>query len=119
LGTEVGVVSGKGKAWSLLLPWAALILAGFGWAMEHQTGSNLSFSDCDANGPIPTLLLGLVALVLAVVGAFLSWGVWKRRDSGEDGRSFVALISFLAACLLIVAIFLQTAAAFILPDCFA
>ena len=112
-------MSKGGKAWSLFLPWAALALAGFGWALEHQTGSNLSFSDCDANGPLPTLLLGLAALVLAVIGGFLSWGVWRRRDSGDDGRSFVALVSFLAACLLSVAIILQTVAAFILPGCFA
>jgi hypothetical protein len=96
-----------------------LLLAGFGWALEHQTGSNLSFSDCDANGPLPTLLLGLLALALALLGAWLSWGVWKRRESGDDGRSFVALVCAMAACLLSIAIILQTAAAFILPGCFA
>jgi FtsH-binding integral membrane protein len=115
----VGVVSGRGKAWSLLLPWAGLMLAGIGWALEHQTGSNLSFSDCDANGPLATGLLGLAALILAVAGGLLSWRVWREKRSLEQGRSVVAMLSILVAILLIVAILLQTAAAFILPDCFA
>ena len=112
-------MSGRGKSWGLLLPWAGLILAGTGWALEHQTGSNLSFSDCRSNGPLFTGLLGLAVLVVAIVGAWLSWSVWReRRDLGE-GRSFVALVCFMAALLLAIAIVLQTAAAFILPDCFA
>ena len=110
-------MSGRGKAWGLFLPWAALVLAGIGWAIEHQIGSNLSYSDCDANGPVATGLLGLLAL--AVAGAWLSWRVWREEQSMEEGRSFIALVSFLAAILLIIAILLQTAAGFILPDCFA
>jgi hypothetical protein len=115
----VGVVTGGNSKWGLFLPWAALVLAGAAWAIEHQTGSNLSFSDCDANGPVATGLMGLAALVVALVGAWLSWRVWRGRDAPETGRNFVALVCFLAALLLSIAIILQTVAAFILPDCFA
>lgn len=113
-------MSGARKAARLLMPWAGLILAGTGWALEHQIGSDLSFSDCAANGPLQTGLLGLAALALAVVGALLSWRAW-RGGGGDDkeGRSFVAMICMLAALLFGVAIILGTAAAFILPPCFA
>jgi hypothetical protein len=119
LDPEVGVVSGGGKAWGLFLPWAALVLAGAAWALEHQTGSNLSFSDCDANGAVATGLMGLAALIVALVGAYLSWRVWREPADAASGRNFVALVSFLAALLLSLAIILQTLAAFILPECFA
>jgi hypothetical protein len=112
-------VTGGGRKWALFLPWAALALAGAAWAFEHQLGSNLSFSDCDANGPVTTGLIGLAALIVALVGAWLSWGVWRGRKESDTGHDFVALVSSLSALLLSIAIILQTAAAFILPDCFA
>ena len=107
----------RAKAWQLFLPWAALTLAGFGWFGSQQLGSNLTVISCRSSGLIPVLLIGIVALLLALAGGLLSRRAWT--ESGDDsGRSFVALIGMMAAGLLGLAIVFQTLAAFIIPRCF-
>jgi uncharacterized membrane protein len=64
------------------------------------------------------LLIGLLALALAGVGGFLSYGVWRGGDV-EAPRPFIALIGILTSALLAIAIVLQTAAGLIIPSCFA
>ena len=107
------------KARTLAYTWVAVALAALAWFGSQQLGSNLSFADCAANGPLETGLIGLVALAVALGGGLLSRRVWKKRDPGAEGQGFAALVGMLVSALLAVAIAFQTAAAFIIPECFA
>jgi hypothetical protein len=104
---------------TLAYAWAALALGAFAWFGSQQLGSDLSFSNCAANGALETGLISLVSLAVALAGGLMSHRVWKRRESDAEGRDFAALVGMLTAALLAVAILYQTAAAFIVPACFA
>lgn len=106
---------GRGLAYA----WAALALGAFAWFGSQQLGSDLSFSNCAANGALETGLIGLAALAVTLVGFLLSHKVWKRREAEAEGRDFAALIGILTAALLALAIVYQTLAAFIVPSCFS
>ena len=103
---------------TLVFAWAALAIGTLAWFVSQQWGSDISFSQCAANGPLQTGLLGLVALIATGAGAWMSWLVWRRRDPDEEGRDFAALTGILVSGLLAIAIVYQTMAAFIIPACF-
>jgi hypothetical protein len=112
----VGVVSARR---SHFFAWAALALGAFAWFGSQQLGSDMSFSQCAANGALETGLIGLVALLIVLAGGLLSHRIWKRRDAEAEGRDFAALTGMLVSLLLALAIVYQTVAAFIVPSCFA
>jgi hypothetical protein len=97
--------------------WAALFAGATAWFVSQQAGSDLTFSNCHKSGLVPVLIIGLIALALAGVGALLSHRVWDR-SAEEAGTPFAALVGMLVAALLAIAIVYQTAAAFIIPSCF-
>ncbi|MBA2918867.1 hypothetical protein GON01_13275 [Sphingomonas sp. MAH-20] len=103
------------RAKYLLAPWAGMLGAGFGWALSHQVGSDLAQDNCNAANPVVMILIGLIGFAIAGFGGLVSW----RAVPGEHGgRKFVAYVGVLMAALLSVAIFMQTAAALLLPGCF-
>lgn len=97
--------------------WAALFAGATAWFVSQQAGSDLTFSACHKSGLLPVLIIDLLALALAAVGAFLSHRVWNR-SAEEAGTPFAALVGMLVAALLSIAILYQTAASFIIPSCF-
>ena len=103
------------RARYLLIPWAGMIGAGFGWALSHQIGSDLVQDNCNAANPIVMILIGLIGLAIAGFGGLLSWRAIGREDGG---RKFVSFVGVLRAALFALAIFLQTAATLFLPACF-
>lgn len=100
-----------------LLPWSGLIGAGLAWALAHQIGADGVFFDCD-RGTGLSLIIGLLALALAAVSGWGSFRLW-RRGGETDARSFVALIGWLFAILLSLAILLPMVGGLILPQCAA
>jgi hypothetical protein len=108
------VVVKRASALMELWPWAGLIGAGLAWALSHQIGSDGVFFDCGGTGL--TLVVGVVALVLAAVSGLGSFRLW-RRGGETEARRFVALIGWLSALLLGLAIVLSTVAGLILPEC--
>ncbi|HEX4739019.1 MAG TPA: hypothetical protein VH331_15815 [Allosphingosinicella sp.] len=98
--------------------WAALFAGAAAWFVSQQAGADLTFSQCHKSGPLPVLIIGLLALALAAVGGFCSHRVWDRQAAEEAGKPFTALLGMLVASLLAVAIVYQTVAAFIIPSCF-
>jgi hypothetical protein len=98
-----------------LWPWAGLIGAALGWALDHQIGGDGVFYACQ-RGWVWTTIVGVACLVLTAVCGFASFRLWR---SGEEtaGRRFVALLGVLFAMLLALAIVLPTIAGFILPGC--
>jgi hypothetical protein len=101
------------------LAWTALAAGTAAWFVSQQAGADLNMAHCHAGGPVAIVIIGLLALALAGGGAFLSWRVWERGGGEEEGRSFIALVGVLVAALLSIAIVYQTAAALIIPSCFA
>jgi hypothetical protein len=98
-----------------LWPWAGLIGAALGWALDHQVGGDGIFFAC-GRGMVWTTIVGILCLLLTVASGFASFRLWR---SGEEtpARRFIALLGLLFALLLAIAIILPTIAGFILPDC--
>lgn len=98
-----------------LWPWAGLTGAALAWALDHQIGSDSTFFDCNAGSTV-TIGVGVLALILAAASGFASFRLW-RSDAETAARRFVALLGWLLAILLAVAILLSTIAGLILPEC--
>jgi hypothetical protein len=98
-----------------LWPWAGLAGASLAWALGHQIGSDGTFFDCTVGSPL-TIIVGLLALVLAAASGFASLRLW-RGDKETPARRFVALLGVMFAVLLGLAILLPTIAGLILPEC--
>ena len=100
-----------------LWPWAGMIGAGAGWVLAHQIGSDGTFYDCRSGAEV-TIIVGLVTLILTVVSGVASFRLW-RRGGETEARRFVALLGWLFAILLGLAIALSTAGGLIIPECVA
>jgi hypothetical protein len=100
-----------------LWPWAGLAGAALAWALDHQVGSDGTFFDC-TRGSALTIVVGVLALLLAAGSGFASWRLW-RSDRETPARRFIALLGAMFALLLGLAILLPTIAGFILPECLA
>ena len=96
-------------------PWAAMIGSGTAWVLAHQIGSDGTFYDC-RNGAEVTLIVGVIALIVTAAAGLTSFRLW-RRGGETEARRFVALIGWLFAILLGLAILLPTIAGLILPEC--
>jgi len=98
-----------------LWPWAAMIGSGLAWALAHQIGSDGTFYECD-NGTEVTLIVGVLTLIVTAVSGVTSFRLW-RRGGETEARRFIALIGWLFAILLFLAILLPTLAGLIFPEC--
>jgi hypothetical protein len=96
-----------------LTPWAGLVHGALGWAASHSASMRVS-DDCTSTSPTLVVLLGLVALIVAGSGLWLS-----RRGPGNVTRSarVISRISSLAVVGFILAILFHIAAALIIPRC--
>ena len=98
-------------------PFIGLLLAGAGWALAHQVGSDSVFDDCTTRGGGFVVLVSLIGLAITVVGGVYGMRSWRRPE--DSGRSFLGLIAGLLALLLGFALALQIAAGLVLPPCAA
>jgi len=96
-------------------PWAGLAGAALAWALDHQIGSDGTFYNC-AVGSSLTIAVGIVTLGIAMASGFASFRLWDGERE-TSARRFIALMGWLFAILLGLAILLSTTAAFILPAC--
>ena len=99
-----------------LMPWAGLFLAGAAWFAAHQVGSTSVFDDCEAGSPLFIVIVNLTGILLALLGAYWSWHIWRRGEETE-GRKFLGLLGLLFAALLLFALVLQLVSGFIVPRC--
>jgi hypothetical protein len=111
-------VSRARKAAEQLLPWAALIGGGLGWALSQQIGSESVFDGCTGGTMMLVLVVGVLGLLLSAAGALFSLRIWRRGDAESEARRFVALTMSLVCALLALAILLQTLSAPIIASCF-
>ena len=98
-----------------LWPWAGMLGAGTAWAVMHQVGSDGTFYHC-GRGTSLTLIVGVIALVVTAASGLASFRLW-RRGGETEARCFIALIGWLFAILLGLAILLSAAAGLIFPEC--
>jgi hypothetical protein len=98
-----------------LWPWAGMIGAATAWILDHQIGSDGTFYNC-GSGTTLTLVVGILALILALGSGFGSYRLW--RSGGEtEARRFVAILGVMFALLLGLAILLSIFAGLIMPEC--
>jgi hypothetical protein len=98
-------------------PLLGIILIAAGWSLSHQFGSNAVFDGCQDRGGGFVVLVSVLGLALAALGAFLCLG--GARGSKSSGQHFLGLVGALLALLAGFAILLQLAAGLILPSCAA
>jgi hypothetical protein len=98
-----------------LWPWTGLAGAGAAWALDHQIGSDATFYRCDSGASV-TIVVGIVCLLVTAACGFASFRLW-RSGAETSARRFVALLGFLFALLLALAILLSTVAGGIMPEC--
>jgi hypothetical protein len=106
----MGPVKKARKAAGMLLPWAALIGGGLGWALSQQIGSESVFDHCTGGTLTLVLVVGLLGLLLSAAGGLLSWRVWRSEEETE-ARRFIAAFTCGVAALLALAILLQSLSA--------
>lgn len=98
-----------------LWPWAGLAGAGLAWALDHQIGGDSTFFRCDS-GNLVTVVVGVLCLLVTAAAGFASFRLW-RSGAETSARRFVALVGFMFALLLALAILLSTIAGLIMPEC--
>ena len=98
-------------------PWAGMVGAGLAWILAHQIGSDGTLYDCRVGAEV-TIGVGLVTLIATALSGLASFRLW-RRGGETEARRFIALLGWLFAILLGLAILLSTIAAVILPECAA
>ena len=98
-----------------LWPWTGMAGAGAAWALDHQIGGDGIFYAC-GRGLVWTTIVGVVCLLITAACGFASFRLW-RSDAETSARRFVALLGFLFALLLALAILLSIIAGIILPEC--
>jgi hypothetical protein len=100
-----------------LLPWSGFVLGAIAWAISQQWGSARTNDACLQAWAWQTFLIGLIALIVAIVGGGLSWRV--RGETGSPPLRFVASVSLASAAMFALAILFQTLSALIIPRCFS
>jgi len=98
-----------------LMPWAGLIAGMLAAGGQHQLVSNALHFDCSfaEHG----LLVGVLALVLIVVGAWLSWRALRAHPRQGSARRLVAQMSLMAAAFFALMVAWQTMGTLMLPGC--
>ena len=100
-----------------LKPWAGLI-AGMGAAgMQHQLVADALHFDCRYGGT--DAVVGIAALAMIALGAWISWRALRREPEPQASRRFVARMSLMAAALFAVFVGWMTLAGWMLPACAA
>jgi hypothetical protein len=82
---------------------------------QHQGISDALHFDCRYGHA--NLVVGIAALLLIALGAWLSWTSLPAHPDRESPRRFVASMSLMAAVLFAVMVLWQNMAGIILPAC--
>lgn len=99
--------------------WAGWLLGAAGWALSNQLSVYLVDLDCAHVSPVAMVAIGLGGALVAIAGALLSLGVWRRGKADPDGAAFIGVTGAMAGGLFLLAILFQTCSALIIPPCHA
>jgi len=100
-----------------LLPWSGFLLGAIAWAVSQQWGSARTNDACLMAWGWQTFLIGLIALIVAIIGGALSWRA--RAQTGSPALRFVASVCLASAVVFALAILFHTLSALIIPRCFS
>jgi hypothetical protein len=100
---------------SELKPWCGLLAGMIGAGLQHQLVSDAMHFDCRYGRS--DVAIGVGALVLIAIGAWLSWSALRTHPDQESPRRFVATMSLMAAALFALMVCWQIMAGVILPAC--
>jgi hypothetical protein len=96
-------------------PWAGLVAGMTAAGLQHQGISDAMHFDCRYGGA--DLVVGVAALALIALGAWLSWTSLQAHREPGSPRRFIAQMSLMAAVLFSILVLWQTMAGMILPAC--
>jgi len=100
---------------SELKPWAGLIAGMGGAGLQHQLVSDSMHFDCHYGDY--DLVVGLLALAVIAVGAWMSWSAVRTHPDPDSTRRFIAHMSLMAAVLFALMVLWGLMAGAILPAC--
>jgi hypothetical protein len=106
----------RGHKWRV---WFGIIGGPIAWAVHHQLGSDLNYTDCLVGDSTLVVLTGAAALCIAVASGAIAWSA--LRDGGPDesnlyGR-FLPLLGLMGSGLFALTIALQIGAGAVVPSC--
>ncbi|MGY4516209.1 hypothetical protein [Lysobacter sp. HA18] len=105
---------------SRLAPWAGLIAGMVAEIVHHQLLSDMLRYDCRLGNGNSGLAVGIPAIALIALGAWLSWASTRGADPEAphfQTRRFIAHVAMMMAALLAVGIVWQTTATMLVPAC--
>ena len=105
---------------SKLAPWAGLITGMAAEIVHHQLLSDMLRYDCRLGGGDAGLVVGIPALALIALGAWLSWASTRGGDPAlphHQTRRFIAVVALMVAALLAIGIVWQIIATMVVPAC--
>ena len=101
--------------WQRFAPWAGLVGGALAWSLHHQGGSDALHFGCDAHAGVLAAIGGVLALIVAVAGGWISWRA--AATDAPAGHRFVARMTALAAGIFALTIAMQTVASLLVPTC--
>ena len=121
--TETSAPLADGTRFGVL--WAANLLPAVATLAGLEVAYIFADRACTTGEMLPVHLTWAVSLSLALLGAWLGWGQWRRwsgrhagDDSGPAGRSrFLALLGMLVGAMASLAIAAQWSANFFFHPC--
>jgi hypothetical protein len=115
------------KSWgALLAQWTGLLAGPVAWLLQLQVAYTLVPWACAHDQQSISLhVVTIVALLLCVGGAFVSWREWQRAgrdlpgaEGGPTPRSrFMAVMGLATSAFFLLVILMQGVASFILHPC--
>lgn len=100
-----------------LAPWAGMISAFVGVAVQHQGIGDALHFHCGNGMGSADFYAGIAALVLMAIGGAISWPVARRSQDVTGTRRFVAQLSLMAVALFALMVVWQTLAGMLVPAC--
>lgn len=98
-----------------VMPWTGLVAGMVAAGLQHQVVSDSMHFDC-RNGHAD-VAIGIAALVVIVIGAWVSLRALRANAGADAMRAFVARLGLMGAALFALLVVWQTLAGFILPAC--
>lgn len=105
---------------SKFAPWSGLVAGMVAEIVHHQLLSDMLRYDCRLGGGDAGLVVGIPALALIALGAWVSWASTRGGDPAlphYQTRRFVAQVALMVSALLAIGIGWQTMATMIVPAC--
>ncbi|HEY0526531.1 MAG TPA: hypothetical protein VGD08_24265 [Stellaceae bacterium] len=104
--------------------WTCLFAGPVAWFLDQEVSYVLVPWSCDTGHLLPTHIVSLAALLLAITGGVLGWRDWSRRrrtsseEGDADGRAhFLALTGMLMCALFGLVILVEGVAKFYFDPC--